>query len=144
MKIFTIGVSRKAAKDFFAFLLDAHIQKVLDIRLNNTSQLLGFSKGADLRYFCENCHDISYEHVPLFAPTRKILKKYRKDEDWPAYEKAFKGILKNRPIAEIFKNACKNTENICLLCSESSANKCHRRLVAEYLAKHLGLEIEHL
>jgi uncharacterized protein YeaO (DUF488 family) len=144
MKLFTIGVSKKSARDFFSLLINARIQKVLDIRLNNSSQLLGFSKGENLKYFCEHCHNIIYEHIPLLAPTSELLKKYRRDKDWPAYEKSFMNILKDRPVVDIFKKASENAENICLLCSEPNEQKCHRRLVAEYVAKQLKLKVEHL
>ncbi|MFH1581571.1 MAG: DUF488 domain-containing protein [Pseudomonadota bacterium] len=144
MKLFTIGTSKKSAEDFFASLSKAHIEKILDIRLNNSSQLLGFSKNKDLKYFCEHCHSISYEHVPLLAPTDKILKQYKKDKDWLTYERVFVNILNSRPAIEIFEKACEGFNNVCLLCSESGAQKCHRRLVAEYLAKQLPLQIEHL
>jgi len=145
MKVYTIGFGKKSAKEFFNILRKAHIGKILDIRLNNKSQLAGFSKGRDLKYFCEECHSIKYEHVPLLAPTKELLKKYQKDKDWSYYEGEFSRILEERSIMAIFKKACGNVENVCLLCSEPTTQNCHRRLVAEYIASHMNnVEIVHL
>ncbi|MFH1347233.1 MAG: DUF488 domain-containing protein [Candidatus Margulisiibacteriota bacterium] len=145
MKLLTIGSSKKSAEEFFSLLKNANVELLLDIRLNNNSQLLGFSKGRDLKYFCETCHNIKYEHLPKLAPTKELIKKYRKDKDWHAYEQQFMNLLKSRPIKDIFKKACKNSKSTCLLCSESKPQKCHRRLVAEYLKETIkDLEITHL
>ena len=143
--IYTIGVSKKSAEEFFAILVKTGIQKLLDIRLNNQSQLLGFSKGRDLEYFCIKCHNIIYEHVPQLSPTEKLLKKYQKDKDWNYYENKFIKILESRPTIEIFEQAITNNHKICLLCSEITAEKCHRRLVAEYIAQYSrNVKIIHL
>ena len=145
MKVYTLGISKKSAEEFFTILKKADVKKVIDIRLNNRSQLLGFSKWQDLKYFCEKCHGIRYEHVPLLAPTKVLLKKYQKDKNWSFYEVEFLRILESRPTIDIFKKACKDVNNICLLCSEPTAQKCHRKLVAEYIANHIsGIKIGHL
>jgi len=145
MKLFTIGVNEKSAEEFFSLLKKAGVQKVLDIRLNNKSQLQGFSKGRDLKYFCEQCHGIKYEHVPMLAPSKELLKSFRANRDWRAYERAFGKILRSRPAREIFDKAAGGLESVCLLCTEVSPKQCHRRLAAEYLSKKLGgVEIVHL
>ncbi len=145
MKLYTLGISKKSAEEFLTILKKANVEKVIDVRLNNKSQLLGFSKKQDLEYFCEKCHGIKYEHVPLLAPTKELLKKYQKDKDWSFYEAEFLRILESRPTVDIFLKTCRDAKNICLLCSEPTAQKCHRRLVAEYIARHLNnIEIIHL
>jgi len=145
MNLYTIGTNKKNAEDFFAILTNNKIEKLLDIRINNKSQLLGFSKGQDLKYFCERCHNIKYEHIPLFAPTKELLKRYQKDHDWPSYKNDFIRILTSRPIAQIFQKIAENSSNICLLCSESQSDKCHRKLVAEYISGLLkNIKISHL
>jgi len=145
MKIYTIGVEKKSAEDFFQILAKAGVEKVLDVRLNNKSQLLGFSKGRDLKYFCEKCHQIKYEHVPLLAPSKELLNSYRAHKDWSAYEKEFLQILEGRPVVEIFKEASENLTVVCLLCTEESPKNCHRRLVAEHIGKNIeNIEIIHL
>lgn len=145
MKVYTVGISKKSAEEFFTILRKADVEKLIDIRLNNKSQLLGFSKGQDLKYFCEKCHGIKYEYVPLLAPTKELLKKYRKDKDWSFYEAELLRILASRPTIDIFQKTCGDVKNICLLCSEPTAHNCHRRLVAEYIANHMNnIEIVHL
>jgi len=145
MKLFTIGVSKKSAESFFDLLKKNNIKKIIDIRLNNKSQLLGFSKEEDLKYFCEKCHSIEYAHEPLLAPTKEILEQYRKTKDWSIYEAEFNRTIELRSIIDIFKKIIGDTKNICLLCSEESSKKCHRRLVAEYIAKRQKeIEVVHL
>lgn len=145
MKLFTIGTSKKSAEEFFNLLKNANIETLLDIRLNNNSQLLGFSKGRDLKYFCEKCHNIKYEHLPKLAPTKELIKKYRENKNWHAYEQHFINLLKSRSIKDIFKKACKSSKTVCLLCSESKPQKCHRRLVAEYITSQItNTEIMHI
>ena len=145
MKLYTIGVSKKTAEQFFGLLKKNKVKKLLDIRIKNTSGLLGFSKTKDLKYFCEKCHNIKYEHVPLLAPTEDLLKTYKKDKNWETYEKGFSKILNLRPIVDTFQQASDGLNNICLLCSEPKPVKCHRRLVAEYVAKQIdNTRIYHL
>lgn len=147
MKIFTIGFTKKDAKTFFELLRANEIDLLLDIRLNNVSQLAGFAKGKDLAYFVSEFLKIDYIHDLSFAPTKELLDNYRdKKIDWPLYEKVFLDLLDNRGIDEHFSNTYfKKYKNICLLCSEPSANKCHRRLVAEYIQdNHPEVEIHHI
>lgn len=145
MKLYTIGVSKKSAEDFFSVLEKAEIDKLIDIRLNNKSQLLGFSKGKDLRYFCNKCFKIEYEHIPLFAPSKEILNNYKKDKDWDLYKKKFIHLLNSRPIIDKFKKVAGNFENICFLCSEPKTDKCHRRLISEYISNKIsGILVFHL
>jgi uncharacterized protein (DUF488 family) len=145
MNLFTIGSSKKTAEEFFTTLTGNHIEILIDIRLNNTSQLLGFSKYPDLKYFLEKCHNIRYEHITLFAPTKELLSRYLKDHDWTSYQSEFSRTMKSRPIIESLQKAVKTADNICLLCSESTAERCHRRLVAEYISDKLnGIRIIHL
>jgi uncharacterized protein (DUF488 family) len=145
MKLYTIGTSKITAEEFFNALVKAGIELLVDIRLNNKSQLLGFSKGKDLEYFCNKCFKMKYQHVPLFAPTKEILNDYQNSKDWDLYEKRFHKLLNSRPIIDKYKQISANANNICLLCSESKPEKCHRRLVAEYISSGISdITIIHL
>jgi len=144
MKLFTIGFTKKTAEIFFGKLCDAGVKRVIDIRLNNVSQLAGFAKKDDLSYFLKTICAIEYVHVPELAPTQDILDGYKKHKgDWEVYEKKFmelmiKRAIENKLSRELFDNAC-------LLCSEDKPHHCHRRLVAEYLKDKWGnVEIEHI
>ena len=143
-KLYTIGFKEKSAEEFFTKLQRAGIKKVLDIRLSNTSQLAGFSKRNHLPYFLRELCNIDYKHMPLLAPTEEILANYKKGEiDWSAYERQFKGLIERRKIENL--TTCDELNDACLLCSEPTPERCHRRLVAEYLKKKLGaIEIVHL
>jgi len=144
MKLFTIGFTKKTAEIFFGKLCDAGVKRVIDIRLNNVSQLAGFAKKDDLSYFLKTICAIEYVHVPELAPTQDILDGYKKHKgDWEVYEKKFmelmiKRAIENKLSRELFDNAC-------LLCSEDKPHHCHRRLVAEYLQSKWGdIEITHI
>lgn len=141
MKIYTIGFTKKSLEEFLILLKKNGIQKIVDIRLNPSSQLSGFAKAEDLRYTLER-EGVAYEHVKEFAPSEEILKKYREDKNWERYEKKFKELMEQRNAKKILKRLLNEGKTICLLCSEEKADKCHRRLVAELLEG--GVEIVHL
>lgn len=143
MKIFTIGFTQKSAENFFESLRLAGVTRVVDVRLNNASQLAGFSKKDDLKYFLEKICGIEYVHSQNLAPTRKMLDEYRKfHKNWSIYEIEFRNLMRQRKIE---KFPTKMFDGACLLCSEHAADHCHRRLVAEHLGEHWGsLEVRHL
>jgi uncharacterized protein (DUF488 family) len=142
--MFTIGFTQKSAKEFFEMLKQANIKRVIDIRLNNVSQLAGFSKRDDLVYFLRELCECEYLHQTLLAPTKDILDDYKKKRiGWPEYEKRFNALLIVREAHKL--HSLSDLDMSCLLCSEVKPDKCHRRLVAEYFQKHLGgLNIQHL
>jgi uncharacterized protein (DUF488 family) len=116
----------------------------VDVRLNNISQLAGFTKRDDLSYFVDAICGIDYVHLPILAPTQDILDAYKKQKgDWSLYEREFLDLMRSRRIESEVSRELMN--GACLLCSEDTPQHCHRRLVAEYLAdKWGGIEIEHL
>jgi len=142
--IYTIGFAEKTAREFFTKLKDAGVKTVIDIRLNNVSQLAGFTKEQDLPYFLQEITGIKYTHKPELAPTKDILDAYRKkDIDWLEYERRFRQLLIERRVGDIITPQF--VDKSCFLCSEPKAEKCHRRLVAEYLHELWGdVKIVHL
>ena len=144
MKLFTIGFTRKSAESFFTELKSAGVKRLIDVRLNNVSQLAGFTKKADLRYFARAICNIEYVHIPDLAPTQAILDAYKKHKgDWNVYERQFLLLMRERHVED--KVSPEILEGACLLCSEEKPEHCHRRLVAEYLRqKWADIEIEHL
>ncbi len=144
MIIYTIGFSKKNLKQFITKLKNARVKKLIDVRLNNTSQLAGYAKKDDLEYVL-NLVGIEYEHYPELAPTSELLKKYKNKEiTWQDYEKEYNNILLQKDPLKIL-DLTKEEGSICLLCSEDKPEKCHRRLLAEYYSNHLpGVEIGHL
>jgi uncharacterized protein (DUF488 family) len=142
--LFTVGFVKKSAQGFFEHLKRAGVKKLVDIRLNNVSQLAGFTKKSDLAYFLKAIAGIGYEHRPEFAPTKEILDAYKKKKlTWPEYEQQFSRLMAERHIETQATPA--DLDHACLLCSEPTAEKCHRRLVAEYLKSKWGdVDICHL
>jgi len=142
--LFTIGFTKKNAETFFTKLNKAKVKRIIDIRLNNVSQLSGFAKRDDLIYFLKQLCNCEYEHVPLMAPTREILDDYKKKKiNWSEYEISFRKLISNRKIENLITS--ENLNKGCLLCSEPTPEKCHRRSVAEYLKEKFGdIETIHL
>ena len=144
MKLFTIGFTKTTAESFFSRLSRAGIKKVIDVRLNNASQLAGFAKKTDLIYFLKTICGIDYEHRFELAPTQEILDEYKRNSgSWDTYEKQFLELMTKRKIEDVL--TCDELNESCLLCSEDKPKECHRRLVAEYFKeKWNDLEIVHL
>ena len=144
MKVYTIGFTKKSASDFFGLLGQSGAKRLVDIRLNNVSQLAGFAKKDDLEYFLHKICRIKYNHMPELAPTKEMLDAYRNEHhDWDTYEREFLTLMDERRIGKM--GIKRIISNGCLLCSEDKPDFCHRRLVAEYLRRHWGdIEIIHL
>lgn len=145
-KIFTIGSTRKTAEEFFNLLKDNGVKKVVDVRLNNTSHLLGFAKYPDIEYFTQEILKGEYVHDRKFTPSEKILVRYKKGLiDWDDYEREFADLMTYRDIEVYIADKYSGEDNYCLLCTEPTPENCHRRLVADKIKEVLGdVEIEHL
>ena len=143
--LYTIGFTKKTAEQFFELLKKNNVSKLIDIRISNSSQLAGFAKGKDLEYFVKQICGADYMHITDFAPTKDLLAKWQKEEvDWEEYTNVYLSLLKSRSI--IRKYGIKNFDNACFLCSEETAEYCHRRLLVEYLKEHSNedIKIKHL
>lgn len=129
--LYTIGFTKKNARKFFTLLKEAGVKKLVDIRINNASQLAGFAKGQDLEFFAKELCNAEYVHITDLAPTKELLKDYQdKIIDWDGYTTIFNRLLKERHIAERYNVL--DFDNSCFLCTEDTPEKCHRRLVAQY------------
>ena len=143
--VYTIGYRRKPLSTFITQLRDAGVDAVIDIRLRNTSHLLGYTKQDTLDFLLREGFEIAYEHYPDLAPTSEILDAYREDRDWAAYRDRFLPLLEERAAEQIGRQILARYRAPCLLCAEDSAERCHRRLVGEYWVEQLpGLSLVHL
>lgn len=143
MKIFTIGFTKKSAEQFFNRLKQPGLVRVVDTRLNNTSQLAGFTKKRNLEFFLHEICKLGYVHLPELAPTQEILDAYKASGEWSNYERQFLSLMAERRIEDQVDKSI--LDGGCLLCSEATPEHCHRRLVAEYLRRKWGdVEIVHL
>jgi uncharacterized protein (DUF488 family) len=145
MEIYSIGFTKKNAREFFGTLKMYGIERLLDVRLNNTSQLAGFAKQADLAYFLKEICGAVYEHEPLLAPTQDILDAFKKKKgDWETYTESYQSLLQERKVETVLKPESFLKKTV-LLCSEPTAEHCHRRLALEYIQQHWGgVTIRHL
>ena len=133
--LYTIGFTKKSAEQFFGLLRDNGVKQLVDVRINNTSQLAGFAKGKDLEFFTNEICRIPYKHIVDFAPTKELLDQWHKNEvTWTEYVEIYTEMLKDREIVK--KYGVKSFDGACFLCSEDTPEQCHRRLLAEYLQEH--------
>lgn len=144
IELYTIGFTQKNAEQFFSLLKKYKIEYLADVRLNNASQLAGYTKSVDLAYFLKNLIGVQYVHSKEWAPTKEILSNYRnKKITWEEYERLYLDLIKKRNVKKKFLSFFpKGITRICLLCSEVEASKCHRRLLANYLKDKLGEEVK--
>jgi uncharacterized protein (DUF488 family) len=150
VETYSIGFTKKTAEQFFGLLRTAGIRRLLDVRLNNVSQLAGFSKRDDLKFFLREICGAEYVYAPLLAPTRDMLDQFKQQKGvkkhkgaWQRYEHAFLALMAARRIEEKFDRAAFSVPTV-LLCSEPTAEHCHRRLVLEYLRRYWAFTICHL
>ncbi len=146
MNLYTIGFTKKSAEQFFESIRSNSVDLLLDIRLNNKSQLAGFTKGEDLSYFLQEICRCSYEHFLEFAPTKEILDDYRtKRITWSEYAAEYNALIIKRDASTIFMQNYGDYKNVALLCSEPTAEKCHRRLAAEAIVtQNPGIMLFHV
>jgi uncharacterized protein (DUF488 family) len=145
MEACSIGFTKKTAEQFFTLLRGAGIRRLLDVRLNNVSQLAGFTKREDLQFFLKEVCGADYRHEPLLAPTQEMLDEYKKNKGpWQDYETRFLALMADRRIEDTLDRSLFSVPTV-LLCSEPTAEHCHRRLVLEYLRDKWGdLTVTHL
>lgn len=147
-KLCTIGFTKKTAEQFFGLLEQAGVRRLIDVRENRGGQLSGFAKHPDLSYFLDRLLGIEYIHEPSLAPSEEIRNAYRVTKNWEQYEESFLELMRLRNVSEsIIPERFEG--NVALLCSEAEPEKCHRRLVAELLARTWNgqghsVEIKHL
>jgi uncharacterized protein (DUF488 family) len=138
VEVYSIGFTQKTAEQFFGLLKSKGIKRLLDVRLNNVSQLAGFAKRDDLAFFLKQICGADYVHDTSLAPTQEMLDAYKKSKgSWDEYESRFRALLVERRIAETLDRTLFQVPT-ALLCSEPVPEHCHRRLVLEYLDEKWG------
>lgn len=146
MDLFTIGFTQKSAEQFFELIKKHKIELLIDIRLNNKSQLAGFTKGSDLKYFLTQICECKYDHCIDCAPTKEILDAYKKGQiSWKDYERLYLPLMEKRKAVGLVLKKAAQYERVCLLCSEPTPDQCHRRLLAELVAaSNPSIHIKHI
>ncbi|MBV8845045.1 MAG: DUF488 domain-containing protein [Bryobacterales bacterium] len=138
MEIYSIGFTKKTARQFFEAIRNAGIRRLIDVRLNNTSQLAGFAKRDDLEFFLREICRADYVHEPLLAPTQEMLDSYKKQKgSWEEYARRFLDLMRERAVQHTMDRSLFAVPSV-LLCSEETSEHCHRRLVIEYLNENWG------
>ena len=143
--LYTIGFTGTTAANFFGRLRKAKIERLIDVRLNNVSQLAGFAKKNDLQFFLREICGADYVHELLLAPRDEDLKAVRAGKiSWSDYENAYAALLRERKVESALDRSLFDRRAV-LLCSEAKPAHCHRRIAAEYLRDAWGeVTITHL
>ncbi len=145
IKLYTIGFTKKPAQTYFGLLREAGVTRLIDIRLNPGGQLAGFAKQADLAFFLRELANCDYHHLASLAPSEAILSEYRASHDWQQYARSFEALMDQRDVPATLDRRVFEERTCCLLCSEATPDQCHRRLVAERMAKFWpGTNVVHL
>jgi len=144
MTIYTIGYGGKNAEDFFQTLTDAGVKTLLDVRLYNTSQLAGFTKRDDLKFFLKTLCQCEYRHLKELAPAPGLLDGYKKQLiTWAQYETEYNRYLSTLTFNHFLSK--RDLASGCFLCAEPTPEQCHRRLIVEYIQAHMtDVSIVHL
>lgn len=141
MRLYTIGFTQTTAENFFGKLRSAGVARLMDTRTRRDGQLSGFAKVPDLLHFLGRLTDCTYQPMPSLAPPSEMLKSYRsKLWTWEQYADLYRGLLRERKPERDIGSAV--LDRACLLCSERSSHRCHRRLAAEYLQETFAAEVE--
>ena len=142
--LYTIGFTKKSAAQFFSLLQTNGVTHVADVRLNNTGQLAGYTKANDLAFFL-GLVGIQYQHWRAFAPIKQILAAYRADGDFEAYSARYRELIVQRHAVGKLPAGMFSSRTVCLLCSEPTADRCHRRLASELICRAVPrLQVRHL
>ncbi len=145
--VYTIGYERKPLSVLIAELRGAGVDAIIDVRLRNTSHLAGYTKKETLAFLLPEGFGIAYEHHPELAPSGELLDTFRAKGggDWSKYEDRFLPLLAARGSEAVGVALVARYRAPCLLCKEATADRCHRRLVAEFWVHHIpDLSVIHL
>jgi len=144
LNLYTIGFTGKSAEQFFTLVSETKASRLIDIRINRTSQLAGFAKEQDLKFFIPQLTNMEYVVREELAPTKDLLASYRRqDIAWEQFAERYEQLLRER----LLQNALslEDFSNSILLCSEKEPEKCHRTLLANILIEQFpSLEIVNL
>ena len=142
--LFTIGTAGRHDEDFIAVLKQHRIDAVIDIRLRNEGRYYVFASGKHIKALCE-ANGIAYQHDIRFSPTGEMLDRIKADQDWPAYEQAYRALVAERDMPGIWTEVMAGGYlRPCLMCAERTAEQCHRRLLGEALVGGEAARLEHL
>lgn len=148
INLFNIGFTQKTAEEFFGILKKNKIDCLVDIRLNPNGQLSRFAFEKDLPFFLDKLADgCKYVHRVDLAPQNELLKEVRTkgsamSKDYKLFEKEFNQYLEKKSKIKNFVEQFKEYENVVLLCSEHTTEKCHRRLVSNMLLNKFSKDIK--
>lgn len=148
INLFNIGFTQKSAEEFFGILKKNKIECLVDIRLNPNGQLSRFAFEKDLPFFLNNLGDgCKYAHRVDLAPQNELLKEVRTkgsamSKDYKLFEKEFNEYLEKKSKIGNFVEQFKKYQNVVLLCSEHTTEKCHRRLVSNMLLNKFANDIK--
>jgi uncharacterized protein (DUF488 family) len=156
-KIVTIGVYGFAPETFFAALQDHGVDLFCDVRQRRglRGREYSFANSVRLQRRLGEM-GLAYIHRKDLAPTPEVrLKQQAADKDSgvkkraryhlsPAFKEAYEQAVLANFDAAAYLDEVKPAKAVALFCVEREPEACHRSLVADYLARSLGLEVTHI
>lgn len=149
-KIYDIGYGIAKWSGFFKRLLDADIGCVVDIRRAGSGSRNGMAfywgSGPDGKFYMGDRlfeAGIEYFTIPELSKPKGLSMGLFRDAVYSAELSVASGLADGLDeLQEIISDY--GTHNICLLCCERDWKQCHRKIVAQFIAEDLGLEVVHL
>lgn len=143
MKIFTIGYEKKEIRQFIDILKGNRIELLIDIRAVPHSRNKFYTK----KNLESELRDSGIEYLlkKELGSEKNIRDKVKSDGDYDYFFAEYENSLRNKiPILNELASLARS-KTICLLCYEEDFNHCHRRAVADALARlDVEFEIIHL
>jgi len=142
--LYTVGHGNRSMEEFVAVLTGKAIRTLVDVRAQpHSSRYPRFSKDA-LREFMEQIEIVYHwagRQLGGRRPARPDSPHRSLDEDLRGYADHMETELFRKSATQLVHLAARSPTAI--LCAESSPQRCHRRLIADYLALR-GVEVIHL
>jgi len=157
-KIVTIGVYGFTEQRFFSSLLESAVDVLCDVRRRRAvrGRAYSFANSGHLQERLEQM-GVRYVHMKDLAPTdgirelqhqadkqSRVAKRQRtrlSEQFVQAYTEA---CLKNLDTVAFLERLGPACRVVALFCVEGRPEACHRMLLAEHLARHLNVEVQHL
>jgi hypothetical protein len=140
--LYTIGYEGNSLENYLVRLISNDVKVLVDVRNNPLSMKFGFSKN-QLKKFCESL-GIIYLHFPEVGIQSDRRKKLTTQKDYDALFELYRitDLPKTHSTQEKILQLLIEHQRIALTCFEADVCQCHRKYLAESIAKMPGFRYE--
>ncbi len=141
--VYTAGYEGESIDTFFEKLLEAGIQRLLDVRYNAISRKYGFSKGK-LRELCEQ-RNIDYVHLRQLGIPSSQRKSLKTVGDYQKLMREYERSILPK-VSHVQREALRLVQELptVLVCFEADVDCCHRGRLAEAVSAEASMTVVHL